>query len=245
MIVGIAPHPQCRISSFLHQHRYSLKFRCDEFRAQSLGHRSLQRSPDPAPPSLHGILWGEFSRFVGTTQCSDSLPSFRPHFVAFVWPYRAGLALRSQARASHLPGSWRLITRSPSGICARRRQGLPGSWGSPGTHALLSDPGGSRRPSPMRGVSRGRRCQITRRLPQQTVFRGSITRPTHSLSTLRSAGHPYATQDSLPAGGWPLPGGVRYPLGPLGRFLTCLHAIPLPQALPGAHSNPVRELVVP
>lgn len=51
------------------------------------------------------------------------------------------------------------------------------------------------------GVSHGRRCQITRRLPQQSGSRGSITRPMHSLSTLRGAGHPYATQDSLPAGG--------------------------------------------
>src|SRR5688572_25793495 len=36
--------------------------------------------------------------------------------------------------------------------------------------------------------------------PITAVFRGSITRPTHSLSTLRSPGHPGTTQDSLPAG---------------------------------------------
>jgi hypothetical protein len=33
-------------------------------------------------------------------------------------------------------------------------------------------------------------------------FRGSITRPAHSLSTLRRVGYPTATQDSLPDG-WP------------------------------------------
>jgi len=33
------------------------------------------------------------------------------------------------------------------------------------------------------------------------IFRGSITRPTYSLSTLRSPGCPGTTQDSLPAGG--------------------------------------------
>ena len=37
-----------------------------------------------------------------------------------------------------------------------------------------------------------------RRLPRW-VFRGSITRLRHSLSTLRRMGHPIATQDSLPA----------------------------------------------
>ena len=70
------------------------------------------------------------------------------------------------------------------------------------THALLSDPGGTRYDSPsLRRTSRGRHAQINYRLPLDSVFRGSITRPTHSLSTLRSAGHPDATQDSLLAGG--------------------------------------------
>ena len=44
--------------------------------------------------------------------------------------------------------------------------------------------------------------------PPMAAFRGSITRLARSLSTLRRAGHPTATQDSLPAGGWPLPGGT-------------------------------------
>ena len=43
-------------------------------------------------------------------------------------------------------------------------------------------------------------CHPRRRLPGR-VFRGSITRPAGSLSTLRSAGHPDTAQDSLPAGG--------------------------------------------
>ncbi len=41
-----------------------------------------------------------------------------------------------------------------------------------------------------------------RRLPREPKFRGSITRPIHSLSTLRRMGYPTATQDSLPDG-WP------------------------------------------
>jgi len=31
---------------------------------------------------------GEFPRFIGTAERSDSLPSIAPHFVAFVWRYR-------------------------------------------------------------------------------------------------------------------------------------------------------------
>ena len=41
--------------------------------------------------------------------------------------------------------------------------------------------------------------------------RGSVTRPTHSLSTLRSTGHPRATQDSLPASCLALSGRVMSP----------------------------------
>ena len=41
--------------------------------------------------------------------------------------------------------------------------------------------------------------------------RGSVTRPTHSLSTLRSTGRPSATQDSLPAGDLALAGRVMSP----------------------------------
>lgn len=64
-----------------------------------------------------------------------------------------------------------------------------------------------------------------------TRFRGSITRPTPSLSTLRSRGHPRTTQDSLP-GGWPaLPGRGWLPAGLQRRFQFTIH---LHQALPGA-----------
>ena len=47
-----------------------------------------------------------------------------------------------------------------------------------------------------------------RRLLTSTVFRGSITRPGHSLSTLRRVGRPTTTQDSLSATGQVLPDGL-------------------------------------
>jgi hypothetical protein len=48
-----------------------------------------------------------------------------------------------------------------------------------------------------------------RRLPRLGLSRGSITRPARSLSTTRSRGRPRTTQDSVPAGGPPWPGGSR------------------------------------
>lgn len=57
-----------------------------------------------------------------------------------------------------------------------------------------------------------------RRLPA-ILYRGSITRLRDSLSTLRGMGRPTATQDSLPAAGQALPGGIRLnPQGSDERF---------------------------
>jgi hypothetical protein len=58
--------------------------------------------------------------------------------------------------------------------------------------------------------------------PTTHLFRGSITQPAHSLSTLHNMGYPNATQDSLPAGGQPLPSGIGYPPGPTTRFQQSL-----------------------
>jgi hypothetical protein len=76
-----------------------------------------------------------------------------------------------------------------------------------------------------------------RRLPRWDKFRGSTTRPGHSLSTLGSLPSRFrsrpAAQDLLPAGGQPWPGGVGYPQGPVQSF-SSLHSILLAQTLLGA-----------
>ena len=78
---------------------------------------------------------------------------------------------------------------------------------------------------PRRPATLTLRCCLPRDLPRrlspQTSFRGSITRPTYSLSTLRSRGRPRTTQDSLPGGGQPFPDGLS-PLGPERRFRLTL-----------------------
>src|SRR3954468_11566777 len=69
--------------------------------------------------------------------------------------------------------------------------------------------------------------------PRQSLFRSSITWLTPSLSTLRrfpsrSRGRT-ATQDSLPAGGQPLPGGGHNPARSQMKFQPHLHGFLLIQ----------------
>jgi hypothetical protein len=48
-----------------------------------------------------------------------------------------------------------------------------------------------------------------------------MARPWDSLFTLRPVGYPHRTQNSLPAAGQALPGGIEYPQGSDERFLSC------------------------
>jgi hypothetical protein len=70
--------------------------------------------------------------------------------------------------------------------------------------------------------------------PRQSLFRSSITRLSPSLSTLRSfpsrSRGRTATQDSLPAGGQPLPGGGHNPARSQMKFQPRLHGFLLIQA---------------
>ena len=77
----------------------------------------------------------------------------------------------------------------------------------------------------------------------KSLFRGSITRPTDSLSTLRSTGLPATTQDSLPAGGQPLPGGIGLPAGPRRKVSVVvqpLHPSPFPRLNLAHHRRATR-----
>ncbi len=101
---------------------------------------------------------------------------------------------------------------APTRLIERKRPDLPGSWGTR-THVPCSPtPVGS----PRQALTTLRYCLppfVQRRLPQNRFLRGSITRPAHSLSTLRRMDHSTTTQDSLPAVGHTLPDGIGYPLG--------------------------------
>jgi hypothetical protein len=88
-----------------------------------------------------------------------------------------------------------------------KEQDLPGSWTTLRWRAAFSDPG-----DPLdldRQADIHLACPVCsgvafhgdKRVGIATSFRGSITRPARPLSTLRSQGHPWATQDSLSDGG--------------------------------------------
>ena len=138
----------------------------------------------------------------------DFLPPIPPHFVAFVWRY-----LRVHSFVSLLSGRVRrqgleLFTRwLHPGMLPRKRQDLPSSWGTqcPFAH-IQSTPAGLLVPDHFGTAAWPLACE-KQRLPRKG-FRSSIAWLSNSLSTLRRTGYPVTTQDSLPAAGQALPGGL-------------------------------------
>lgn len=117
--------------------------------------------------------------------------------------------IRSCSWPTPMPQAWKVGARSfPYRSSHGGKQRVSQVPGKPScVHALLSDPGGISIPSHC-GISMLPSAIYKASASTLRTFRGSITRPIHSLSTLRSAGYPNTTQDSLPVDGWPLPGGV-------------------------------------
>jgi len=141
--------------------------------------------------------------------CSESLRPFPPHFVAFVWRYhvcdavfrvRPFAAPTAGRRARGRPGV--SYAGCPIPALNVETTGLPRFLGNPNADMPCSStptgPAGPSHFSPPDTAFRGHYCVGSR---NDKFFRGSITRPAHSLSTLRSRGHPRTTQDSLPAVG--------------------------------------------
>lgn len=105
-----------------------------------------------------------------------------------------------------------LVTRCPSGFTSEA-SGPPRFLDVPVAHMLRSrTPVESQRPG-LLGRSMQPSAVVTASASTSTNSRGSLTQPVRSLCTLRSAGYPYTTQHSVPAGGQPLPGGIRDPPG--------------------------------
>jgi hypothetical protein len=167
------------------------------------------------PPSLHGVPRSGSPASQVLPRRYDLLTPLPPRFVSFAWRYRTlssrfapavGRTVATAGQGSFLPAA--LTT----GSLVRRRQDLPGSWATPvdGRHALGPRTDPRARPFSAQGCCR--RSSEQRRLRRIASFRGSITRLPYSLSMLRGLGRPRnLAQDSLPAGGQPLP----------GRILTC------------------------
>jgi len=179
-------------------------------------------SPPSFPPAVpcHGIPFpprgplDRFPRFAGTTGMlgRPAIPRASLRFLRSALPPCARFFLLSRRRGA---------PRCRAGVChgvplpgrSVEMAGPPRFLGDLRAHALLSDPDGTDTPSRY-GVSMLPSAILEHVGSRHSLFRGSITRPAHSLSTLRSQGLPWTTQDSLPAGGWPWPDGSGYPQGP-------------------------------
>jgi len=166
------------------------------------------------PASLHRVPAGRVPRLLryyqgATTPCR---PSRRTSF-----PSLGGTSLARSFRSRRHnvrcrgPGGLLRAPVAPAGF-RLEATGPPTFLGNPDCAlALLFDPGRPCASGPRDAPARPPRCPRRRR--PRRVFRGSITRLRHSLSTLRSPGRPRTTQDSLPAVGQTLPDGLAYPKG--------------------------------
>ena len=170
------------------------------------------------PPSLHRVPAAAVPRLRHYYEALR-LPTALPD--ALRRPSHAGdrpVRLCSLRSARRRPAAWSFAVRQPRAhlrIGNGRVSQVPGEPCC--AYALLSDPGRTNAPGPKGAPARpppGRR----RRLPRGGVFRGSITRPWHWLSTLRRTDCSATTQDSLPAAGQALRGGIGYPQGSEKRF---------------------------
>ena len=112
-------------------------------------------------------------------------------------PSARGFAPAGGERRAHGPGG---SSRGPPvpALCRTEAPGSPRFLGSPSRACPVLRPRWAGPPSPL---SDGPVLPSGTCIPSASTktFRGSITRPTRSLSTLRSPGHPGTTQDSLPA----------------------------------------------
>ena len=178
-------------------------------------------SYDPAPPSLRGVPRVEFPRFGGTIRALR-LPAARPaalRFLRLAVP-RLRPAVRSPpARDGRRGSGLELVTRYLRPGLARGDGRISQVPGEPSCAlALFSDPGRTDARQAIAARRHGPRSESTTKAPAMIRFRGSIARLRHSLSTLRRAGCPTATQDSLPAAGQALPDGIGYPQGSTKGF---------------------------
>jgi hypothetical protein len=132
------------------------------------------------------------------------------------------------------PRAWSWSPGTSRRGCAEKTTGPPRFLGNPDVNVPCSPtPAGSRAPGQLR--RRDAAFRPVNNVGSRGLYssRGSMARPVHWLSTLRSAGRPGTTQDSLPAAGQALPGGGRYPAGSQ-RKVSALQSLPPLPSFPGA-----------
>jgi hypothetical protein len=180
---------------------------------------SLPRRPLPSS----GSLWVRFPGLIGTMGRSDFLPSIPGGSLTRPPVPSSRCLIRSRRRPAPPTTGQGFGLPAPLPASQRRRQqDLPSSRQILSMQALLpSDPGGTGAPGHSASAMLPS-ASDTASAPTTSEFRGSITRPASSLSTLRSDGYPSTTQDSLPGGGQPYPGGTR-PAGSVRKVSETTH----------------------
>ena len=166
-----------------------------------------------------GSLRYRFPWCNGTMKMCDSRrPSHRTSF-CFVWRYQAArLSFRSRRSSTHNrgPGVQHPVpTTGHVRLETFRVSQVPGvPWC---VYALFSDPGGTEPPGPT-VVRRGPRDVQDEGSPRVIQISG-LNRTALTLAVYASQWLlPAPTQDSLPAAGPALPGGIGYPQGTDERF---------------------------
>ena len=158
--------------------------------------------------SLHRIARGFASPASSVpSRRSDFLPSLSPDSLLVRPAIPRTAADHEEAGSCRLPAPRRnyagasiLFLRPRSW----RRAGSPRFLGSPFANMLCSSTPADRMHPATTTHSVLPSVQLTTSAPRSVTFRGSITQPVRSLSTLRGSDYSdHTTQDSLPAGGQP------------------------------------------
>jgi hypothetical protein len=174
----------------------------------------------PFPPSGPCGSVPRVHRYNGSLRLLDARPTSL-RFLRLAVPRMHPLARVGSEGAPRPPGS---PCRARRRLVSEETSRSPKFLGSPHAHALRSlTPAGPTSSGPLRRRRCCLPCFRARRPPRSFHFRGSITQLMRSLSTLRSQGRPCTTQDSLPAGGPPWPGGLGYPQDSEVGFSSFIH----------------------
>ena len=206
-----------------------VRFRCICRGSQKRVHDPTSRFPPLAPAGRCSPASAVLSRRY------DFLTPIPPRFVSFAWWYLNVHSLSSLPGGRVRRQSLELVTRFSSRDLIEETTGPPKFLENPNCLSahVQSTPAGLLAPDQYGTAAWPLVCE-QQRLPRW-VFRRSIAWLSDSLSTLRRAGYPTTTQDSLPAAGQALPDGLPTRRVPTkGLKVASLHLIPLSQALLGA-----------
>ena len=204
-------------------------------------HRSSQTVRNPAPPSLHGVprVGSPASTVLrgAPTPCRPSRRTSLPSLGGTALALAGSLPWRPSAAAAGLELGHPV---TPPGSRAETA-GPPRFLGNPAVHMPCSStPAGP----PRQAIAAPRCCLplLNNVGSHDTLAFGAQSHGLFTRCLRFVVASPAATQDSLPAAGQALPGGIGYPLGSFARFQSSLHLVLPAQACPGALKSQAKQL---